>query len=155
MNRVCAQFCSMFCIAAIVGGLGLLSQRPASQLLSQDEAMAISGGTLNPLNLTNTDCPAATADCSFEECDNNNACPAGKSMRYQLRANYPSGTEAGTAWETTKAKDYDCNYARACSNPCSQSTVTNKWYCGGPVGPNIALPPVAGIEGDKAAATEA
>jgi len=107
----------------------------------------VTGGTINGVKLTYANCPDASAACTTIECDDNDECPAGTAEQYKIAQTYPFGTAAGSDWATTVPANYQCNQYRACSNPCSQSTLDNLWYCGGPVGPTFNSPPVQGAQG--------
>jgi hypothetical protein len=123
--------------AAVLCGVGvlLLVTAPAAHELAPSQARAVVGGN-NNLDYTFTNCPPSQ-NCGQIACPNGqNSCPAGAVQVVQVRANFPSGTKAGTTYNRTNPQAYVCaNITGGCANPCLQSVVNNNWYCAGPVGP--------------------
>jgi hypothetical protein len=151
MKGASSQLASVLCVIFILSGLGIWRMGDSPKLLSPEEARLVVGGEPAE-DLTYDDCPAATPDCSYLECDDA-FCNPNTMVKYQNFETYPSGTEEGSDWKTTEAKEYKCNYSRACSNPCLQSTLDDKYYCGGPVGPNMQQI-IDGLEGVEPADKE-
>lgn len=147
---------SALCLAFACGGIAILAIGDSSQMLDREEAVLVSGGTINPLNYTYTNCPPNAGVCTMQLCNQNppQVCPYSAEY-YQTAPQYPSGTQAGTAWESVKPQNYTCRVWRVCGTGCNQSPVNNQWYCTGVVGPAYPDAPVAGIIGDVPASTEA
>jgi len=153
MRKVYIQLNLVVCLGIIFCGVGLLFTGSLPRPLYLDEATSVYGGD-PALDLTYANCIAPSLDCSFIRCNANNQCPQNMAVVYQYFQNYPSGTQAGKTWKNTNPAQYQCNYHRACANPCSQSTIDNNWYCAGPVGPNINDAPVNGVTGGQKADKE-